>query len=155
MVTIEKDDFLKIMRHIKEQLDKDDKLTELLVHDDCSGWISTSAYLIDDLIYLMSSILEDKDEWISWWLWEADERRNDNAIWTEYEGESYKFIINDEEDLYYLIKNDLSSIKEKVKEEPPRGNLYESSDINNCNENNEIFYNDIISQIFKFTESNN
>ena len=77
MVELTKEQFVEIINHIEEQLDKDDKLSDLMVCEDTTGWIVTAPHLITDVITLLTMMLDDQDEWISWWLWEvADDKSN-------------------------------------------------------------------------------
>ena len=71
MVELTKEQFVEIINHIEEQLDKDDKLSDLMVCEDTTGWIVTAPHLITDVITLLTMMLDDQDEWISWWLWEV------------------------------------------------------------------------------------
>lgn len=109
--------FVKCINDIKAQLEKDDKLSELIMCPDTNGWISTSPELIDDIIDLLRDSVDDDGDFISWFLWEMDE--NTNYVWEEVDGVSYKFVISDAEDLYYLITNQHDHIKEQCEEEPP------------------------------------
>lgn len=149
-MVIEKEDFVKYIKHIETQLDKDDKLSDLLVCEDTTGWVSTAPYLVDDIIELIASSLEDSDEWISWWLWEMDDARTNNKVWCDWNEVSYKFTIADEEDLYYLIVGDLEKIKEKTPEDPPELGIA-PSDV--CGESS--LYDIFRSQMTGYTESNN
>lgn len=149
-MVISKEEFASYMKHLEEQILKDDKLSDLLVCEDTSGWVSTAPYLIDDVVSLLTKIMNDKDEWIEWWLWEIDEARSNSYIWCEWNGKSYRFNISDEDDLYYLIIGDLEKIKEKTPEDPPELGIA-PSDV--CGESS--LYDIFRSQMTGYTESNN
>ena len=54
MVELTKEQFVEIINHIEEQLDKDDKLSDLMVCEDTTGWIVTAPHLITDVITLLT-----------------------------------------------------------------------------------------------------
>lgn len=114
-MVISVEEFKKYIRHIKDVMKKDDDLTKILVAEDTTGWVAICPELIDDVIDLVYTGMgiEDKMDWIEWWLWEVGDGAC-NCMWCDYNGERYKFVINDEEDLYYLILDDLDRIKEKA-----------------------------------------
>lgn len=116
VISVEK--FEKCIKHIKDQFEKDDKLSDLLVCEDTTGWISSAPYLIDDLVELLAEMFNDQAELISWFLWEWEEDGN-NSVWETVNGVSYRFIIKDAEDLYYYMLGEHDKVKEKVEEEAP------------------------------------
>lgn len=140
--------FCKCMKHIQEQMAKDDILTDLMVCEDTTGWVSTAPYLIDDLLEFIEEDLNDVDGWISWYLWEIDEDRKNNHVWDRYMGKDYKFTINDTEDLYYLITNQMDNIKEKVEEAPPEEGVFEER-------KETTLYDIFMANMNGYTESNN
>lgn len=116
MVELTKEQFVEIINHIEEQLDKDDKLSDLMVCEDTTGWIVTAPNLIMDIISLLTMMLDDQDEWISWWLWEvADDKSNANVYI-----DGMKYTIKSPSDLYHLIRNELEDIETK---EPDTENI--------------------------------
>lgn len=116
MVELTKEQFVEIINHIEEQLDKDDKLSDLMVCEDTTGWIVTAPHLITDIISLLTMMLDDQDEWISWWLWEvADDKSNANVYI-----DGMKYTIKSPSDLYHLIRNELEDIETK---EPDTENI--------------------------------
>ena len=116
MVELTKEQFVEIINHIEEQLDKDDKLSDLMVCEDTTGWIVTAPHLITDIISLLTMMLDDQAEWISWWLWEvADDKSNANVYI-----DGIKYAIKTPSDLYHLIRNELEDIETK---EPDTENI--------------------------------
>ena len=111
MVELEltKEQFVEIINHIEEQLDKDDKLSDLMVCEDTTGWIVTAPHLITDLISLLTMMLDDQDEWISWWLWEVADDKSNAHVYID----GMKYSIKTPSDLYHLIRNELEDIETK------------------------------------------
>ena len=107
-------EFKKIMTDIENQLELDDKLTDLLVCKDTTGWITAAPDLVCDLVSLAERLLNDKDEWISWWLWElADDKSNAHVTSKDESGQNYKYTIKTHDDLYYLIIDNMDKISMK------------------------------------------
>lgn len=107
MVELTKEKFVDIMTHIQEQIDKDDKLTDLLVCEDTTGWITSAPHLVTDVVDLLTTIMDDQDEWIEWWLWEVSEDKSTANVYVD----GMKYSILTPSDLYYLIRNELSLIE--------------------------------------------
>ena len=152
MVELEltKEQFVEIINHIEEQLDKDDKLSDLMVCEDTTGWIVTAPHLITDVITLLTMMLDDQDEWISWWLWEvADDKSNANVYI-----DGMKYVIKTPSDLYHLIRNELEDIETK---EPDTENIGRDGATHVVvNSDSEISLYDIFtSAIDKYVESEN
>ena len=158
MVTLE--EFKKYMGHIQAQMAKDDVLSDVLVCEDTSGWVSTAAELIDDMIELIGLHIkgESTEDWISWWLWEVDhdkpEEERNNHVWIkdETDGETYKYTIEDLDDLYHLIVDEHDAIKKRVQEEMP--DLGVQPTIEHPNFGNETLY-DVFMRSCGYTESDN
>jgi hypothetical protein len=158
MVTL--DNFKRYITHIQAQMAKDDVLSDVLVSEDTSGWISTAPDLIDDVIDLISCSLkgEETSDWISWWLWEIDrekpEEERNNHVWIENEdGKTYKYTIEDLDDLYYLVTDKLDSIKTKVQEEPPESDI--TPTVDHPNFTGETLYDVFLRTMDSYTENNN
>ena len=109
MVELTKEQFVEIINHIEEQLDKDDKLSDLMVCEDTTGWIVTAPRLITDIISLLTMMLDDQDEWISWWLWEVADDKSNAHVYID----GMKYSIKTPSDLYHLIRNELEDIETK------------------------------------------
>lgn len=116
MVELTKEQFVEIINHIEEQLEKDDKLSDLMVCEDTTGWIVTAPHLITDVITLLSMMLDDQDEWISWWLWEVADDKSNAHVYID----GMKYSIKTPSDLYHLIRNELEDIETK---EPDTENI--------------------------------
>ena len=116
MVELTKEQFVEIINHIEEQLDKDDKLSDLMVCEDTTGWIVTAPHLITDVITLLTMMLDDQDEWISWWLWEVADDKSNAHVYID----GMKYSIKTPSDLYHLIRNELDDIEPK---EPDTENI--------------------------------
>ena len=101
MITIS--EFEEILLHIKQNRKDNDKLTKILVSDDCTGFTSFGDKLVHDLIKLLSLIFGDKYDNISWWLWEETEK----FVWYK----NRKYDLTQAEDLYYWLKGDLDLVK--------------------------------------------
>lgn len=152
MVELEltKEQFVEIINHIEEQLDKDDKLSDLMVCEDTTGWIVTAPHLITDIISLLTMMLDDQAEWISWWLWEvADDKSNANVYI-----DGIKYAIKTPSDLYHLIRNELEDIETQ---EPCTENINRDGATHVVvDSNSEISLYDIFtSAINKYVESEN
>lgn len=117
-MVISAEQFTKYIKHIKDQFEKDDKLSDLLVCEDTTGWISSAPYLIDDVVELLVDMFNDQAELISWFLWEWDEDGN-NSVWETVNGTPYRFVIKDAEDLYHYMQGHYDEVKEKMEEEAP------------------------------------
>ena len=159
MVTLE--EFKKYMGHLQAQMAKDDVLSDVLVCEDTSGWVSTAPDLIEDVIELIAGNFkgESTEDWISWWLWEVehdkpeDERNNHIWIQNEEDGKSYKYTIEDLDDLYYLIVDQYESIKNKVQEEMPE--LGVQPTVEHPNFGNETLYDVFMRSMEGYTETDN
>lgn len=159
MVSLE--NFKKCIQHIQAQQAKDEVLSDVLVCEDTTGWISTAAELIDDVIDLLAEGMtgEDAEDWISWYLWEIDmdkpEGERNNHVWIKNEKDnlSYKYTINDTEDLYYLITDELDKIKEKVQEDMPENNI--NPTVEHPNFTGETMYDVFMRSMNSYTETEN
>lgn len=156
MVTLE--EFTSYIQHIEAQLAKDDVLSDLLVCEDTSGWVSTAPHLIDDVLDLLEGHIENSKDWISWWLWEIDKNKPadkiNNHVWMEHEGKSYKLTIDSVEALYYLVINDIDKIENKVEEEAPE-ECYVEPTVEHPNFTNETLYDVFMRSMDTYTESDN
>jgi hypothetical protein len=156
MVTLE--EFVSYIQHIEAQLAKDDVLSDLLVCEDTTGWISTCPYLIEDVLDLLEGHLENSKDWISWWLWEIDrdkpEGQINNHVWMDHNDKTYKLTIDSIEALYYLITNDIDKIENKVEEEPP-ADVYIDPTVEHPKFTNETLYDVFMRSMETYTESEN
>lgn len=112
--------FKKIIKDIQDQELRDEKLTELLVCPDCTGWINSAEAIMDDLIKLVAYELGDKYEYIEWYLYDI----SDGNKFVYHKG--IKYDLNSLDDLYYFIIEEY----DKVKQEPcNEEELYETSEM--------------------------
>lgn len=150
MVELTKEQFVEIINHIEEQLDKDDKLSDLMVCEDTTGWIVTAPHLTTDVITLLTMMLDDQDEWISWWLWEVADDKSNAHVYID----GMKYSIKTPSDLYHLIRNELEDIETK---EPDTENISKDGVTHVViDSNSEISLYDIFtSAINKYVESEN
>lgn len=124
---MKKSRFVDIIRHIEEHIEKDHQLSKLLMDKSTYGWVTTAGDIVQDLVNTLSLLFREEnldDSWISWYLWDVDDDKENAHLWTEFDGEYYKFRIADAEDLYYLLTHDYGNIKEKEiadREEVTRG----------------------------------
>ena len=105
--------FKSIVSHIKQQEEKDEKLTKLLIDPEFTGWISTANDLIDDLVKLLEYELGDKYEYISWWLYDISD--GNKFVYEDFkEDKQVRYNLNDLEDLYNYIIGDLEAVKQDI-----------------------------------------
>ena len=162
--------FKTVMKHIEAQEAKDDVLSDLLVCEDTTGWVSTAGDLITDVISLLAENLSDGDnaetaaDKIYWWLYEvncnipnASKDMELNKVWVciEEENKTYAYTIEDLDDLYYLIINDLDSIKKKEESEPPSNPIFMNMDAYDEDDDSAQTLYDIFLRSFGLTESDN
>ena len=105
--------FKSIISHIKQQEEKDEKLTKLLIDPDFTGWISTANDLIDDLVKLLEYELGDKYEYISWWLYDISD--GNKFVYEDIdEDKQIRYNLNDLKDLYNYVVGDLEAVKQDI-----------------------------------------
>lgn len=125
--------FKSIISHIKQQEEKDEKLTKLLIDPDFTGWISTANDLIDDLVKLLEYELGDKYECISWWLYDISD--GNKFVYEDFEdNKQIRFNLNDLKDLYYYVIGDLEAVKQDVVNKDGKNNSYTMADSSVINE---------------------
>ena len=61
-------------------------------------------------------MLDDQDDWISWWLWEVADDKSNAHVYID----GMKYSIKTPSDLYHLIRNELEDIETK---EPDTENI--------------------------------
>lgn len=125
--------FKSIISHIKQQEEKDEKLTKLLIDPDFTGWISTANDLIDDLVKLLEYELGDKYEYISWWLYDITDGHK--FIYEDFkDNKQIRYNLNDLEDLYNYIIGDLEAVKQDVVDKDGKNNSHTMVDSSVVNE---------------------
>lgn len=134
--------FKSIISHIKQQEEKDEKLTKLLIDSDFTGWISTANDLIDDLVKLLEYEFGDKYEYISWWLYDISD--GNKFVYEDFkEGKQVRYNLNDLEDLYYYIIGDLEAVKQDIVNKNKEDDTFKTVDDSVVNE----FFDTIWSEI--------
>jgi len=109
---INKAEFVEIINNIKEQDKKDDEFSRAvgIICDGRPVMFGVNNKITISLFSLLKKIFDDKDDWISWWIYE---RVNDK--YKAYYINKKEIKLNTAEDLYnFLIKN----MKKKV-DKPP------------------------------------
>lgn len=125
--------FKSIISHIKQQEEKDEKLTKLLIDSDFTGWISTANDLIDDLVKLLEYELGDKYEYISWWLYDITD--GNKFVYEDFKDDKQvRYNLNDLEDLYNYIIGDLEAVKQDIVNKDDKNNSYTMADSSVVNE---------------------
>lgn len=100
-------EFENIMNHIKKNGEDNEKLTDILVSKDCTGFTSFGNELVYDLVFLLSKIFNDEHDNIGWWLWEDSK----NVWWN-----GRKYDLTEVKDLYYWLRKEYDKIKSEVEE---------------------------------------
>lgn len=125
--------FKSIISHIKQQEEKDEKLTKLLIDPDFTGWISTANNLIDDLVKLLEYELGDKYEYISWWLYDISD--GNKFVYENFKDDKQvRYNLNDLEDLYYYIIGDLEAVKQDIVNKNKEDDTFKTIDSSVVNE---------------------
>lgn len=125
--------FKSIVSHIKQQEEKDEKLTKLLIDPDFTGWISTANDLIDDLVKLLEYELGDKYEYISWWLYDITD--GNKFVYEDFKDDKQvRYNLNDLKDLYNYIIGDLEAVKQDIVNKDDKNNSYTMADSSVVNE---------------------
>jgi hypothetical protein len=104
--------FERIIKNIQKNSEDNKKLTKILECKDACGWVDFGSDLVNDLVFLLEKIFDDKYDEISWWLWDS---KKDKYIWWE----GYKYDLTKIKDLYYWLKKDYKKVK-RGKEEDDR-----------------------------------
>jgi len=98
---------LKEFKHtievIQEHEKDSNKLTEIMLKNSV-GIIDYGFDIVAHLVKLLENVMDDKDEWISWWLWEDVPK-------IVYEKEEPIYDLTAVEDLYYYITKQEDKVK--------------------------------------------
>lgn len=100
---LSKEEFVEIINNIKKQDKKDDDFSKAIgiMCDGSPALFGVDNKITESLLSLLIKIFEDKDDWISWWIYE---RVNDE--YKAYYKNKKEIKLNTAEDLYnFLIKN--------------------------------------------------
>lgn len=125
--------FKNIISHIKQQEEKDEKLTKLLIDPEFTGWVSTANDLIDDLVKLLEYELGDKYEYVSWWLYDIAD--GDKFVYEDFKDDKQvRYNLNDLKDLYNYIIGDLEAVKQDIVNKNKENNTFTMVDSSVVNE---------------------
>lgn len=125
--------FKSIVSHIKQQEEKDEKLTKLLIDPEFTGWVSTANDLIDDLVKLLEYELGDKYEYVSWWLYDIAD--GDKFVYEDFKDDKQvRYNLNDLKDLYNYIIGDLEAVKQDIVNKNKENNTFTMVDSSVVNE---------------------
>lgn len=111
---LSKKEFKKYMNLYKSELNRNYKankcFTELGLVDGNGALVDIISYkLIDSYVSLLEVIMEDKEQFISWFIYDTDFGSNPLSIYIG--GDEYS--INNLDQLYYLLINDMKKLKRK------------------------------------------
>lgn len=128
--------FKKIILDIEKHEDRDNKLTELLVDNGCTGWISTANEIINDLVKLLQIELGDKYEMIEWWLYDVSDG---HKFVYESINDTTECVmdLNDLDNLYYYITGEHENVTQFTQPKKNREAFTQECSINEVL--NEIF----------------
>lgn len=101
MITLK--EFKHTIEVIKEHEKDSDTLTNIMLKGSV-GIIDYGFDIVAHLVKLLEKVMDDKDEWISWWLWEGVEK-------IVYDDEEPFYDLTDVEDLYYYCKKQYNKVK--------------------------------------------
>lgn len=103
MITLE--EFKHIIKVIQEHEKDSDTLTEIMLKHS-TGIIDYGFDIVAHLVKLLEKVIDDKDEWISWWLW-------DDVKKIVYDNDSKEpvYDLTDVKDLYYYCKKQYNKVK--------------------------------------------
>ena len=108
------DIFKKIILNIKKMEEDNDKLTELLVCKESTGWCSFGDTIVDCMVELLTKTLKDETDMLNWWLYDISD---DNKFIYEKinDKEEIVYNLNKIEDLYNYMVGDLHKVKQELK----------------------------------------
>lgn len=101
MITLE--EFKHTIEIIQEHEKDSDKLAKIMLKKSI-GIVDYGSDIVTHLVKLLEKVMDDKDEWISWWLWEDVKK-------IVYDGEVPVYDLTDVEDLYYYCKKQYNKVK--------------------------------------------
>jgi hypothetical protein len=101
MITLE--EFKHTIKVIQEHEKDSDILTKTMLKKSI-GIIDYGFDIVAHLVKLLEKVMDDKDKWISWWLWEDVEK-------IVYNGKEPVYDLTAVEDLYYYCKKQYDKVK--------------------------------------------
>ena len=106
--------FKKVINNIRKMEEDNDKLSDILVCKESTGWCSFGDTIIDCMIELLTKTFKDETEMLNWWLYDIHdggkfiyEKINDT--------EEIVYDLNEVEDLYNYMVGDLYKVKQELK----------------------------------------
>lgn len=126
-------EFKKIFNDIKDQEDKNEVLSKILVCKDSTGWIDYGCDLIDDIILVLSNNLDinKEDDLLFWWLYDAP--NNNKFCYEDLPDNKTKRIqynLNRLDDLYYYATKQFDKVKKALVDIDPNEKTYQPTNIN-------------------------
>ena len=115
MITLET--FKKCIKAIQHQDEIDKQLTDLLIGDGCSGWVTTGEELINSMRALLKDSMNDQYDYIDWWLYDVDKgnrkvyERKKNEFCDEVQ---LIYDLEDLDSLYYYILGEYHNVPTTV-----------------------------------------
>jgi hypothetical protein len=91
--------FIKALKNIEYMTTKYSKIVEAL---DIDGVCTFAMPTIDIVIELLSEIAGDKEEWVAWWVWDANFGKSDNVVTID----EVDYVIETASDLFNFINNE-------------------------------------------------
>lgn len=115
MITLET--FKKCVKAIQHQDEIDKQLTDLLIGDGCTGWVTTGEELINSMRALLKDSMNDQYDYIDWWLYDVG--GGNREVWehkkNELDGEvQLTYDLEDLDSLYYYILGEYHNVPTTV-----------------------------------------
>ena len=115
MITLET--FKKCIKAIQHQDEIDKQLTDLLIGDGCSGWVTTGEELINSMRALLKDSMNDQYDFIDWWLYDVD--KDKRKVWERKKNEfcdeiQLTYDLEDLDSLYYYILGEYCNVPTTV-----------------------------------------
>lgn len=99
------EEFKHIIEVIQKHKKDSDILTKIMLKKSI-GIVDYGFDIVAHLVKLLEKVMEDKDEMISWWLWEDVKK-----IIYDDDSEEPVYDLTDVEDLYYYCKKQYDKVK--------------------------------------------
>lgn len=108
------DIFKKVISNIKKMEEDNDKLTEILVCKESTGWCSFGDTIVDCMVELLTKTLKDETDMLNWWLYDISD--GNKYIYEKInDKEEIVYNLNEIEDLYNYMVGDLHKVKQELK----------------------------------------
>lgn len=104
--------FKKCIKAIQYQDHLNEQLTKLLVGKGCTGWVTTGEDLINAMRALLKDAMNDKYDYIDWWLYDVDE--GNRQTYENFEDFQLLYGLKDLDSLYYYIIGDYNNVPHKI-----------------------------------------